>query len=748
MPWTKVPYAQLTRGVDLRGLTAGVSMKPGSAQDAVDVLPRDDGGIYRAPGWVRINISALSGRPVALWGFAYRGKNVPAAATDRGGVFGLANDNADFTRRSDNFSAFVLLTTTTFYRWNPVSEAFASVALPAGVAVSPVKPVAKVVKNNLYIVGFGDFNLRYDPTDLRLYRWGWEDVPAAPGLSARAGGDLLVGQDYQYALSWIDIYTGEESAMGEIATFTPSGGNRTARVTVPAYSGNRHFNDLAISSDSDVGVAIWRTFGDREAFYFVAFVNPGTTFYDDGDALGLATTKEPFRGTQEDEPRFTAIEEIRGRFYALSRFSDSHRMWFSDATFYERFRIRSYQDLPVTGGDELTAIGRTDTTLLVHRGRGGIRITVIEAGEVRPTLIPTDLPWEAGAVGPAARSTLNGYEYWLSERGPMRWREGLFATEWIGRPLAPMFVDPTSGMCRLNAEAREVSEVSFDWETATMRFLFATGPNLIPNHWWAYWVHAEKYNEDAESGWFRLSPRAQTMGRSLSLEALTNEGKPVSPQDRMERFMFADDLGYAYEQNLEGRRGGLKSGALSKGFVAAGSTTSVVQTNVGLYVQGDGMKGLLFEVRYASGAREMRKILSNTTSAITLEEALPSAPAEDDVFYVGGIPAFWRSWVDHMGSPHGHKRVQHLSVGLQRFSSTPDDDFFDWRVDVRVAAGDFPQSYRREKTATLNLFRRKIAVSAVGVFWTYEIANSRPDEMFCVTNIEVESEEYPGRRIA
>jgi hypothetical protein len=739
-------YSHLTFGVDLRGITGGVNMPPGWAQDAVDVLWRDDGAVFRIPGWPRVNFSAVSGRPIALWGFSYRGKNTPAADTARGGNFGLANSGANFTRRSDGFSAFVLLTTTTFYRWNPVTGLLTSVALPAGVTVSPVKPVAKVIKNNLYIVGWADFNLRYDPTDLRLYRWGWEAAPAVPTLALQAGGDLLAGAVYKYAISFVDNYTGEESAMGEIAEVTPSGANLTVRVTVPAYSGVRHFNDLATATDSDVGIVIWRTFGDREAFYFLAVLTPGTLFYDDGEALGVVPEKEPFRGTQTDEPRFTSLEEFRGRFYALSRFSDNHRMWFSDAGFFERFRVRSYKDLVVTGGDELTAIGRTDTTLLVHRGRGGIRVTAIEQGEVRPDLIPTDLPWKAGAVGPAARSSLDGYEYWLSELGPMRWREGLPGTEWIGKPLAPLFVDPTSGACRLNEEAKELSEVAFDWETATMRFLFASGPNTYPNHWWGYWVYAQNYNKDAESGWAAYSPRAQTMGRTLALAGLTNEGKPISPQERSERFVFADDLGYLYEYDIQSRRGGLPAGTLSKGFVVAGSTTSVVQVTSGLFTTGDGMKGMRFEIIYASGARETRKILSNTTSAITLETPLPSVPAAGDIFYVGGIPSFWRSWVDHMGSPHSTKRVLHLFAGLQRVSSEPDDDLLDWRVDIRVAAGKFPQTYRRERTATLNLWDRKIPISATGAFWTYEIANSRPDETFVVTNLEVESLEYPAKR--
>lgn len=752
MPYQEITHARLTYGVNLRGLTGSVTMRPGEAQDALDVLPREDGAIYRIFGWERVNTTALSGRPVGCWGFDYRGKNTPSGDTARAGNFSQSNDGADFTRRSDEFSGYILLTTTTFYRWNPATQAFASVSLPAGVSVDLVKPSFAVVNDCIYIVGWADANLRYDPTDNALYVWGWEASAAAPSLAAQSGGTLIVGAKYKYAYSYFDIYTGEESAMDNdnIAEATIAGSNRTIRVTVAAYSGTRHFNTLSTATDSDVGVIIWRTAADKEEYYFITTLNPGTLTYDDADDLGYVADLKPFRGTQQDEPRFTSFHEFRGRFYATSRFDDPNRVYFSDLSFYERFRVRSFVDLPVTEGDALTSIGATDTTVLAHTRRGGFRITANETGGARPQIIQTQLPWEAGAVGPRARATRNGFEYWLSERGPMRWAEGMRAPQWIGKPLAPMFVDPTSGLCTLNAEARELTELGFDWTSNTMRFIFAIGVATYPNQHWAYWIDAEKYNQDPESGWFPLSPRAQCMDRSHSIIGVDPDGKPVSALDRIERMTFADDLGYVYQYEPSSRRGGLVPGALSKGLVASGSTTSVVQTDGGLFTTGDGMKGLRFEVVYADGTREARTIASNTATAITLETPLDDAPADNDVYYVGGMPAFWRSWVDHFGDPHAPKSVQHLYVGMMRMSHVGVDtgEFDDWRADVNVAVGEFPETFKRKRYALLSLYRRKMLVSATGTNWTYEIGNSRPDEGFVVTNIQPSFEPLSEKRRA
>jgi len=749
MPFESRASAHLTRGVNLRGLTASVTMREGDAQDAVDMLPREDGAVYQIFGWERVNDTALTGRPIGVWGFDYRGKNSPAGDTARGGNFSQANSAADFTKRANEFSGYILLTTTTFYRWNPTTSAFASVSLPAGAAVDVVKPSFAVVNDCVYIVGWADKNLRYDPTDLALYRWGWEAVPGVPTLAAQSGGDLIVGGKYKYAYSFSNVYTAEESFMSAAAEITIAGVNRTARVTVVAYTGDRHFNDLATSTDSDARAIIWRTMADQEEFYFITSLEPGTLTYDDGDSLGFVADLLPARGTQQDEPRFTAFQEFRGRFHATTRFDSSNRVFFSDNSFYERYRVRSFYDLPVTEGDALTAIGATDTTILAHTRRGGFRVTANETGDIRPQIIQTRLPWEAGAVGPRARETRNGFEYWLSERGPMRWGEGMRGPEWIGKPLAPMFIDPNSDLCKLNESARELSELGFDWASNTMRFLFATGVASFPDQQWAYWIDSEKYNQDAESGWFPLSPRAQTMTSSHSLAAAASDGTPISALSRIERMTFADDEGYVYEYGLRNTRGGLKQGAVAKTEIDAGSTASSAVTTATMFTAGDGLAGMRIEIVNATTGVtiQVRKVASNTANAIVPTVDFNPTPVTGEILYIGGIPAFWRSWVDHMGDPHMHKSLLHVNLGYQR-TAIGEPAFQDFRLDVNIGSGEFPTAVDRVRTASVTQYRRRVLVNLTAVFFYYEVMNSRPDESWVLTNIDREIEPVLSRRRA
>ena len=179
---------RLNLGVDYRNLVAGRNALIGTAQDALDTLPREDGAIYKTFGWIRRNASALNGTPLALQGFTYRGKNT-VAGDPRTGNWGQANDGADFTRRVNEFPGFLLLTTTDAYVWDPLTETFTSVvaSLPAGVSIAPVaKPTIEIAQDNCYIVGWADRNLRFDPTDQSFYRWGWEQEPLAAALTLPA----------------------------------------------------------------------------------------------------------------------------------------------------------------------------------------------------------------------------------------------------------------------------------------------------------------------------------------------------------------------------------------------------------------------------------------------------------------------------------------------------------------------------------------------------------------------------------
>ncbi len=740
MAFDNAALTQLNLGVNLRGFTGSVTMKDGEAQDARDCLPGTDGRFYKSFGWNRINNAALTGRPVGTLGFTYRGKNntvTGASDTARPGNLTLADDGADFTRRSDEFSSHLVLTTSTFYYWNASTEAFTSVSLPGGVSVSlDPKPSFVVFKENVYIVGWTDFNLRYDPTDRVLYLWGWASAPAAPTAALAGGGTLISQAIYRYGFSFFDLYTGEETTMSDATALTTTSGTRTAAITsVPAYAGSRKFNDLAVATDSDVGVIIWRTNADDETYYFLTTLNPGTTTYTDtGDAVD--TSLRPFRGTMTDEPRFSALLEFKGRLHALSRKSNSNRRYYSSlttASFVERWEVRAYRDLPVPEGDSLTALGKTDATLLTYTRKGCFRSSVVE-GTGTPQFIETRLPWDVGCVGPRARYTVRGWEYFMSDRGPYRWKEGLVDPQWIGENISPQFIDPTSGLCRFSEVYRELTEVGFEWLSDTVRFIYSVDGSTRPNMHMAYWINAQEQLGDYRLGWWPQSPEIQTMDLSSAIGPLSG-GVTPNGNTRQERLVFGDQNGYMYEYDIGSKRGGLASGEISRGVVAASSTVSSLETIGGLFTTGDGLKGMQVEVRAAAGTTQTREVSSNTATAIVPTVDFSTAPASGDTWFVSGIPAYWRSWVDHFGDPQAHKTLLHIYWGFQR-TDTSSQQVHGWILDAFVGGGDFPTSFDRTRTASLTTYRKKLLVSMTKRFFVYEVANSRPDELFAITSLQ------------
>ncbi len=751
MPFEWKAVANLTLGVNYRNLTESRTSLPGEAQDAQDVVPREDGALMKTFGWLRRTPSALNGKPLACKGFTYRGKNT-VAADPRSGNLGLANDGANFTRRVAEYPGFLLLTDATAYVWDPITETFVEVDPAAnGFTIEPeTKPSIEIAQDNCYVVGWATDNLRFDPTDRRWYKWGWEEVPGDPVLSPIAG-DLIGGATYQYQVSFQDIYTGEESKAGDPVSITipPGGGGVDVDLSGIVYTGDRHSNSVPGGDASDVALVVWRSGADDNSPRFLDVLEPGvTTLIDDG--LVRETSLKPYRSVQEDEPRFSALKLFKGRFYALSKSLASNRVFFSHfdkAVFFERWRPLDFRDLEVPEGEVLTAIGGTDTTLLVYSQRGSFRGSV----SVTPTAQSVGfqrMPWHVGAVGPRARFTVDGWEYFLSERGPYRWREGQTAPQNIGENLLPIFVEPTSGLCKLNPIGKEKSEVNFDWTSNTVVFTFALGDSEDVNTHMRYWIEAQRINGDYTYGWFRGSPDIQAMDLASSLVGTDAGGFPESPREKKQEIVFADSLGYVYEYRLGQKRGGLDPAEIAVTTVDVLVDNDTITVNdTPLLTTGDGLAGLRLEIESQPDANgetttEVYTIASNAADEITINGTWTRDPVAGDAVRIAGIPAFWRSWFDHFGQPHQHKTMMDFSLGYQ------DRNNSNGSITVSIGSGEFPTSFSRQSTAVMNKARKKFTVSRTAVYFMYEFSNSIPDELFAITDFDREVEVVPARRKA
>ena len=216
----------------------------------------------------------------------------------------------------------------------------------------------------------------------------------------------------------------------------------------------------------------------------------------------------------------------------------------------------------------------------------------------------------------------------------------------------------------------------------------------------------------------------------------------MTPFDRFPRLVFGETDGYINEYDPVLRRGALPHGVPASGTIQAGSGVNLVITAGGLYTTGDDMQQMRLEVVHTDGTIDVRRVLSNTGVNIVPDVALSQDPS-GGLWYVGGIPSYWRSWVDHMGQPAAHKDLIQLYLGYNREtgSTTP-------VLDVTVvAAHEWPATATVTRTAELDQYREKLLVAAVGRYFTYEVANSRPDERFLLSYIETEEELLDRRKL-
>jgi hypothetical protein len=546
-------------GMNLWQQGFGVNGGDGVAQDVQDVLYRKDGAVYKHWGWDRVDPNAFSSRTLLIKGGVYKGKNTPDV---REGNFGIANDGANYTIRTPLYATGIVLTETECRIWNPATGVFdlpelfytgGTVWLPPTATIDPRKPQVIIHNNNFYIIGWADENLRYDPTDRTLYRWGWDVVcPNAGHTGAGGAGDLVEGATYRYRLSWVDLFSGEESPLSVVYEQTTSAGNTVITLdNFQSYgvdeSGVRHWNDGAARANEDVGIVVYRTDPDGHEYFFLDLVNPdvtlaGATVTDNGLATDYSL-KGDTRAFQ-DVPRLDAIVEWRTMWFGLSWDINVSRVYYNDfkgeQSFWERNDVRDYLVLPVEDGEMLTACAKTTRALVIFSNTEayGVNVTPMASGAISKSIKP--MKWGVGCIGPKAWDYAAGYLYFCSDVGPQRYRMGGWPQN-IGEFVTPLFLDPTVGMCNMNEAARLETEVLYDRDSETVRWIFACGSSVTPNRHLLYHIKAEGKTGDFRTGWSACSAQAQTLDYT---NVFTAGSPPVNPLDRRGRLTFGDILGF------------------------------------------------------------------------------------------------------------------------------------------------------------------------------------------------------------
>lgn len=744
-------YAQLTFGLNLFGLTAGANMEPAEASDAINVIPRPDGSLMKHWGARRVSSTAFADGIQNQIGFTYKGKNNDPVAVGpnpaRPGNFDLPDDDPIFTRRDDFYPGALVLTDTEAHFWDHSLRDFSGpVALPGGVTVLPnPRPTMLILQNNVYICGWATENLRYDPTDRALYEWGWDTLPTLSAPVVSAGGTLRPDVTYKYRAAWIDLYTGEQSGLGPEISASTTDANRTITFGAgdfPVYAGTRHFLDGGNATNQDVGIVLYRTEGDEERQHFLDLVVPDlatATVVDDG--LFTDTARKASLVAFDDIKPYAGMVEFRNMVYGIS-WDDgegSTRAYFNDFTttksHFERTRALNFRELPLVDGEVLTAVAKTSRGIIFFSNKDAYAMQVFanrQTGQIQQTLTP--LEWTVGCVGPLAWEFVDGWLYFLSDRGPYRWRPGMAEPQWISKNLLPLFIDPMSGMCKLNAASSALSEVFYDRDADVIRYLFPTGDSEVINEHIYQWARAEQLAGSAMKAWFFGQPNIHSFSHHASYGIIDPDTLlPESQFDRKPLATFGDNDGFIYQYDPDLTSFGIPDGHQGRFIVRSGSSTTLINTSGGLFTGGDGLVGVRAEIEHANGDIEVRKVASNTASSVTLDLPLLATAANDDVLYLGGFKSYWRSWLDHAGDPSKTKKSVHFWVGMNKTVGG------ETRLDVIMTSGDdIPAVAKRIRKVKMTANQQKVFSSLVGRWFIWEFSNSHPNEPFHVTFIKTD----------
>jgi hypothetical protein len=315
-----------------------------------------------------------------------------------------------------------------------------------------------------------------------------------------------------------------------------------------------------------------------------------------------------------------------------------------------------------------------------------------------------------------------------------------------------MFVDPESGMCKLNAAGSLNSYVRYDQMSDQVRFSFPVGNSLRMNRHATWWRSSPELLQDIYHSWFFQSPQMQCMDETHAfgrLDLSTDDGSgnqaPQNQFSRPEFFVWGDADGYIYEFDPRTSRAGLALGQVASGIsneVGNGeSTSALVWSGGAFYTGGDGLAGLRLEVRHPDGSVDIRKIASNTNSTIVPVGPFSQAPVEAE-FWIAGIPMHWLSWLDHGGAPVDMKKLTHLYFGFNQ-ADLNEDVVGDFAIGHGYTVPSGPS-----RTGTFPLTRNewKKAVYRIGRFFRWSLSNTYPDQRFMISYIDRDFKPIARRR--
>lgn len=348
----------------------------------------------------------------------------------------------------------------------------------------------------------------------------------------------------------------------------------------------------------------------------------------------------------------------------------------------------SYKAYPEGGrvfySDENQPWGRgRDNLFSIDGGEGGDVTGLLPAGKIlligtrRETFAFT---WDVNPVlegiteaAPISRSLgcishdswaeIDGFAYWLSDRGPVRWREGMPEPQLFGGAIQAVFTDPNDPdyilRDKVSLLAEDAQGVHYP---ARQQYLLAVRTKasrggcdlvLVYNYFFDTWDFVRVRNEIVRWSW-----------------AVDDAGADI--------LLCTDTFGATYRWD-SGETDGAGTPTLQgrlRGVATAVGTATLSDSAADFYDNSNDpsfstdaldLDGAYVEIVAGPGVGQIRRIEANTTSQLIFSQPWVESPVADESIYeIGGIDFRWRSKFGNLGAYGRPKHIHKINVDHKR----------------------------------------------------------------------------------
>ncbi len=513
--------------------------------------------------------------------------------------------------------------------------------------------------NNLLFMVNGVDKKKFDGVNVREFGIA---RPTTSGFTAVDSG--VAGNpsgDFEFALSYGNSSTGHESSRSDAVSVTVTGKKITIGWDTPP--------DPQVDQ---IFLHVRKTSINAEFFRLTVGTTPAVdangAFGVTGDPITVDVTDTELNAltilspdTAENEPPPDGIHALayhQSRLFAI----DQQLLYYSKEGFPESFDPDFYEYVNKDDSQKLTGVVSAFGNLIIFKNSSVYQLSGVDPDSWHIDLID---PY-VGCTANASICFANGYLYWYSNKGPVRWN-GSGGIELIGESL----IGPTISADTLNFSA--LDKVCAVVDLPRQKILFAVpGSGLSRNSFLLpFNYRTSGWDADKWDPFDIASMCAVQDSNGTPWVMMGNYGGRV--------FKWWDaDVDGANLIDGSGNRLTLS------GTPTAYTSTSITDSTATFDTDDDGLQELYVYLEDAEGNRVRRRITANTATELTLDSDILITPTS----YVIATPDWQHDtrWVD-FGDPFARKHLLFLYVqamALTGGGSITVEVFRDWNLTTAV----------------------------------------------------------------